>query len=72
MTTVTIDGYDYIMVRAINSGCEDCVARDSGDRRCDQLKKHAPENKNFWCRDVVWIEDTEAARLAYITLKLEN
>jgi hypothetical protein len=64
----------YIKVPEIGNvgkmhGCAGCVAYEADERTCNKL---AALSQQHDCRDIIWIEDTEAARLAYITLKLEN
>lgn len=66
----------YIKVPEIGGqshGCYGCIAFEEGDESvtCQKLAAHAG-SKGCVHPGIIWIEDTEAARLAYITLKLEN
>ena len=66
----------YIKVPEIHD-CDGCAVNHNAQtenetfegQRCEQLSRSIDGCNKHKC---IWIEDNEAARLAYITLKLEN
>ena len=65
----------YIKVQDIEPDCCTGCCLEYQEDACLELRKRvSPGNNNMSvaCPSCIWIKDTEAARLAYITLKLEN
>lgn len=63
----------YIKVPEIVKDCDGCAAASRDNKAaCTRLSASLANTPNKGCNGVIWIEDTEAARLEYITLKLES
>ena len=71
MKTHTVNGVEYLMVRAIyENSCTGCVVRDDGP--CHELQKEAPDNENYYCCSTVWILNTPEAKTAHALTLLEE